>query len=60
MAYKQNISSNLEAAKISCSLGAALPVVVHAAEVEQYKLEGSTVVTRSGVDVTGQKLLAGI
>lgn len=37
MAYKHNISSNLGAAKISHSLEAASPVVVHATALEQYK-----------------------
>lgn len=37
MAYKHNISSNLGAAKISHSLEAASPVVVHATSMEQYK-----------------------
>lgn len=60
MAYKHNISSNLGAAKISCSLEAAFPVVVYAASLEQYKLEWSTVVTMLEVDVTSHKLLLGI
>ena len=60
MAYKHNISSNLGAAKISCSLEAAFPVVVYAASLEQYKPEWSTVVTMLEVDVTSYKLLLGI
>lgn len=39
MSYKHTISSNLGAAKISCSLEAAFPVVVYAASLEQYKPE---------------------
>lgn len=60
MAYKHNISSNLGAPKISCSLEAAFPIVVHAAPLEQYKPEWSTVVTMLEVDVTTYKLLFGI
>lgn len=37
MASKHNVSSNLGAAEISCSLEVAFPVVVYAASLEQHK-----------------------